>query len=392
MRELGLGAYRFSIAWPRIYPKGDGAVEPRGLDFYDRLVDALCDAGIRPVATLYHWDLPQALEDRGGWGERDIVDRYVDYARTVHERLGDRVHDWTTLNEPLCSSYLGYFAGMHAPGREEAELSLRAVHHLLLAHGSAIAALRSSSAREDRFSIVLNLVNVLAEGDDPEATADAARRLDGLYNRMFLDPVLRGRYPEDIVADLAPITDFGFVHAGDLPRIAAPLDYLGINYYMPNRIGPGPDEPTQSIFPGLRRAAPLPPRGPLTAMGWEQYPQGLYDVLTRVHRDYPGTPLFVMENGAAFDDVVSDDGEVHDPERVAYYDAHLRAAHRAIQDGVDLRGYTAWSLLDNFEWAYGYSKRFGLVRVDYDTQQRTPKDSFRWYAERARTNALPPSP
>ncbi len=305
MRDLGVGAYRFSIAWPRVQPQGDGRIEPRGLDFYDRLVDELGGAGIRPVVTLYHWDLPQALQDRGGWGERDTAERFVDYARGVHERLGDRVQDWTTLNEPLCASYLGYYAGMHAPGLEDAELAFRAAHHLLLGHGMVINALRSTGG-EDRFSIVLNLVNVLAEGDDAEATADAARRIDGLYNRMFLDPVLRGRYPQDVLDDVADITDFGFVKDGDLATIRAQLDYLGINYYMPNRIGPGPDEPTPgSIFPGLRRATLLPSRGPLTAMGWEQYPQGLYDVLTRVHRDYPGTPLFVMENGAAFDDVVS---------------------------------------------------------------------------------------
>ncbi len=365
-------------------------MESRGLDFYDRLVDELSAAGIRPVATLYHWDLPQALEDRGGWGERDTAERFVDYARVLHERLGDRVHDWTTLNEPLCSSYLGYYAGMHAPGRTDPELALRAAHHLLLGHGMAISALRADGGGEDRFSIVLNLVNVLTEGDDPEGEAEAARRIDGLYNRMFLDPVLRGSYPEDIVADLAPISDFGFVRQGDLQTIAAPLDFVGINYYMPNRVGAGPDEPTPgSIFPGLRRATPLKPKGQLTAMGWEQYPDGLYDVLTRVHRDYPGTPLLVMENGAAFDDVVSEDGQIHDAERLAYYDAHIRAAHRALSDGVDLRGYTAWSLLDNFEWAYGYSKRFGLVRVDYDTQQRTPKDSFRWYSQLARTNTIP---
>jgi beta-glucosidase len=380
MRELGIGAYRFSVAWPRIQPDGR-RVEPRGLDFYDRLVDTLVANGIRPVLTLYHWDLPQALQDRGGWGARDTVDRFVEYATTVHSRLSDRVEDWTTFNEPWCVAFLGHHEGVHAPGLTDAELSLRVLHHVFLAHGRAVAAMRSS--RGGRMSIVLNLSPVI--GDDPEAV----RRMDGLNNRLFLDPILRGRYPEDVIADLAPITDFEFVREDDLADIGVPLDFLGVNYYSPARVAAGPDEPVHDAVPGLRRATVLPPEPPFTAMGWEQNAEALHDLLTRLGHDHPGTPLMITENGAAFDDRVGAEGAVHDPDRIAFLAAHLAAVRRAIDEGVDVRGYFAWSLLDNFEWAYGYGKRFGLVHVDYATQQRTVKDSGRWYAEVARSGRLP---
>jgi beta-glucosidase len=394
LAELGATHYRFSLAWPRLQPRGRGPLNPAGLDFYQRLVDALLEAGVQPWITLYHWDLPQVLEDAGGWPERDTAWRFADYAGAVYERLRDRIAWWTTLNEPWCAAYLGYADGTHAPGRTEPVAAVRAAHHLLLGHGLALQAMRAHGpgAGGASFGITLNLYPVDPAGDR-KADLDAARRIDGLFNRQFLDPVLRGRYPEDLLDDLSPATDTAHVHDGDERTIGQPLDFLGINYYsrMVVRAGDGPRHRpgSTSVWVGSNDVEFVSRDVPRTAMGWEVDAQGLYDVLSRVQRDYGPPPLYVTENGAAYADEVGDDGTVADPLRVAYLDSHFRTAHRAIADGIDLRGYFVWTLLDNFEWARGYTMRFGLVYVDYPTQRRIPKQSARWFSEVTRRNGLP---
>ncbi|MFJ6672687.1 GH1 family beta-glucosidase [Actinosynnema sp. NPDC091369] len=388
MAELGLGAYRFSVAWPRVQPLGAGRVEPRGLAFYDRLVDEVLGKGIQPVATLYHWDLPQALEDHGGWRNRDTAHRFAEYAALVHERLADRVTAWTTLNEPWCSAFLGYANGVHAPGVVDPKASLEAAHHLLLGHGLATQAMRAQAPADHRFSIVLNFCALVA--DDDEASREAARKVDGLQNRLFLDPLAGRGYPRDVVEDTAWLGDWtAVVRDGDLDVIATPIDWMGVNYYSPTRVAAAADPlvVTGGPFPGLRGVEFLPPRGEVTGMGWEVDASGLTGLLRRLQRDV-GVPLVVTENGSAFPDVV-EDGQVVDEARTRYLVDHLRAVHAAIAAGVDLRGYFAWSLLDNFEWAEGYSQRFGIVHVDYDTQVRTVKRSGRTLARVIGANAVP---
>ncbi|GAA1856155.1 GH1 family beta-glucosidase [Asanoa iriomotensis] len=374
MASLGLTAYRFSVAWPRA----------ANLDFYDRLVDALLAHGIRPVATLYHFDLPQWVEDAGGWTNRDTAYRFAEFAEAVGARLGDRVAMWNTLNEPWCSAFLGYGTGVHAPGRR-ADL-FAAVHHLLLAHGLAVPVLRAASPGS-QVSIALNGGTVRAVSAEP-GDVDAARRIDGLLNRIFFDPVLRGAYPADVVADTAAVTDWAFVRPGDLGVISAPLDALGVNYYQPDLVGAAASPVEDgSPYPTGGRVVHHDLPGPVTDMGWPIDPTGLRDMLLRVTADYGPIPLYVTENGAAFVDTVVD-GRVRDAQRVDYLRSHLAAAHEAMAAGVDLRGYFAWSLLDNFEWALGYGKRFGLVHVDYRTFTRTPKDSAFWYRDVIRRGGL----
>lgn len=398
MAELGLQAYRFSVAWPRIVPTTAGEVNPAGLDFYSRLVDGLLDRGIRPVATLYHWDLPQYLEDAGGWTSRTTVDAFERYAEVLGAALGDRVHTWTTLNEPWCSAYLGYGQGGHAPGRHEPAAALAAVHHLNLAHGRAVQALRATSTGDPDYSITLNFHVLRGEGD---GASEAMRRIDALANRAFTDPLLRGEYPSDLLADTAPVTDWGFVEDGDLATIHQPLDVLGVNYYSTATVrlwdGSSPQQQNDghkgaaggTAWPGSDRIVEFVAQpGPFTAMGWNIAPEGLEELLVSLSTRFPGQPLMVTENGAAFDDEVSADGAVHDGERTDYLRRHITAAHRALQRGVDLRGYFVWSLLDNFEWGYGYAKRFGIVRVDFDTLERTVKDSGHWYRELVRTRTV----
>ncbi|ASW57529.1 GH1 family beta-glucosidase [Plantactinospora sp. KBS50] len=392
MADLGLTAYRFSIAWPRVQPGGRGPANPAGLDFYRRLVDELLEHGIEPWVTLYHWDLPQPLEDAGGWPERDTAERFVDYAVLTHDALGDRVRHWTTFNEPWCSAFLGYGSGVHAPGREDAAASVRAAHHLMLGHGLAVQAMRAARP-ENEFAITLNLYAVSPAGET-EADADAARRIDGLANRIFLDPVLRGEYPEDVRADLREVTDFDHVREGDLAAIATPLSMLGINYYSRHVVAaanpdatPEPYWRAPSCWPGSEDVRFVTRGLPVTDMEWEIDAPGLVETLRRVHDEYPEVPLYITENGAAFVDKVVD-GEVDDPDRAAFVDVHLRACHEAISAGVPLRGYFLWSLLDNFEWAWGYTKRFGITYVDYESQRRIPKSSARWYAEVIRRNGL----
>ncbi|MCS0637995.1 GH1 family beta-glucosidase [Streptomyces sp. LP05-1] len=387
MRELGVTDYRFSVSWSRVQPTGRGPAVRRGLDFYRRLVDELRAAGIRPVATLYHWDLPQELEDAGGWPRRETAERFAEYAGLVADALGDRVATWTTLNEPWCAAFLGYAAGVHAPGRTEPVAALRAAHHLNLAHGRAAQVLRAALPAGAEISLTLNphAVRPLGEG---EADRDAARRIDALGNRIFLDPVFHGRLPEDLVADTAGLTDWSFVRDGDLAATSAPIDALGINYYSPTVVTAGTTA-APSPWPGAERhvrfaVAP----GERTAMDWPVDAGGLYELLTRLRDELPGTPLLITENGAAYDDYADPSGAVHDPERVAYLRAHLAAVLRALAAGADVRGYFLWSLLDNFEWAYGYGKRFGIVHVDFASQRRTPKDSARWYAEVIARNGL----
>jgi beta-glucosidase len=400
MKSLGLHAYRFSIAWPRIQATGRGPANQAGLDFYSNLVDGLIARGITPVATLYHWDLPQALEDEGGWTSRATAEAFGEYARIVGEALGDRVAVWTTLNEPWCSAYLGYASGAHAPGRTEPLASLQAAHHLNLAHGLAIQSLRSVVTNDPQYSVTLNLHAL--RGDGPTGP-EAVRRIDALANRVFTGPMLHGAYPADLLEDTAAITDWSFVQDGDTDIIHQPIDILGVNYYSTTLVrvwdGTGERESADghkavgvSPWPGADDIEFLPQPGPYTAMGWNIEPSGLEELLLAVHAEFPDQALMITENGVAFDDVVStDDGvaAVHDPDRIDYLRRHITAAHRALEAGVDLRGYFVWSLMDNFEWGYGYTKRFGIVRVDYDTLERLPKDSAAWYASLAATGRIP---
>ncbi|WP_182111642.1 GH1 family beta-glucosidase [Actinotalea sp. JY-7876] len=401
MKDLGLDAYRFSLAWPRIQPTGSGAFNPKGLDFYSRLIDDLLEAGIDPVVTMYHWDLPQPLEDAGGWPARDTALRFGDYARTIVETYADRVKVWTTLNEPWCSSYLGYGSGVHAPGRTSEVDALAAVHHLNLAHGLGGRAVREVLGEASTLSLTLNLH--VARPDDPTSAEDrdAARQIDALANRAFLNPVLDGHYPEDLLKDTAHLTDWSFVLDGDLETTHTGLDVLGVNFYSTQRVRRVPEGVEKSMndghgtsvataWPGADTVEFLPQPGPYTAMGWNIDPTGMTELLVGLSTTYPDLPLMITENGAAFEDVVTPEGRVHDGERVSYIYRHLDAVGEAMDAGADVRGYFVWSLMDNFEWAYGYHRRFGIVRIDYDTLERIWKDSAYWYRELLRTDALPP--
>ncbi|MCK8476184.1 GH1 family beta-glucosidase [Microbacterium aurugineum] len=410
MKELGLQTYRFSTSWSRVRPDG-GAVNPAGVDFYERLVDELLGADILPWLTLYHWDMPQALQEGGGWTNRDTVDRFLDYAGTMHDVLGDRVNVWTTLNEPWCSSFLSYTAGEHAPGHTSVAEGLLAAHHLLLAHGSTVQELRG---RDASLNLGITLNHTVADPADPQnpADVDAARRVDGQFNRWFLDPIYRGNYPADIVEDIRAVDAeavarfVAAVHDGDLETIAQRIDTQGVNYYHGDFVsGTAPAEGPVSAEPDTDhvRRSPYPSsegihaveRGlPRTAQNWEVQPEGLTRVLQRIWTEYAepaGTVLYMTENGAAYDDVVvveGDEKRVHDADRTEFLRLHLGAVLDAADAGVDVRGYFYWSLFDNFEWAWGYDKRFGIVRVDYDTQERTLKDSGREYARIIAARAL----
>ncbi|WP_067600822.1 GH1 family beta-glucosidase [Nocardiopsis listeri] len=394
MKRLNLGSYRFSIAWPRILPEGGGKVNQAGIDFYDRLVDGLLEAGIQPWATLYHWDLPQTLEDAGGWPERDTALRFADYAKVVADALGDRVSHWMTINEPWCSAFLGYHNGHHAPGHRDAEKALAATHHLLLGHGLAVEAIRSTG-RPATVGLAHNQAVIRPHGANAADTR-AARRADGVRNRIFTDPLFKGAYPADVLEDLADISDFSFVKEGDLATISAPLDFLGVNYYSPEFVAGSAKGLDPALVSGEGQAwlgadpeeVHVSQGLPVTHMGWEIDPSGLFDVLQRLAGESGGIDLYVTENGCAFEDTVVD-GAVHDVDRTDYYEGHLRAAKEAIHAGIPLRGYFAWSLLDNFEWAWGYSRRFGIVHVNYETQERIVKDTGHWYAELARTGRFP---
>ncbi|MFJ5864582.1 GH1 family beta-glucosidase [Streptomyces parvus] len=376
IKQLGADAYRFSIAWPRVVPGGDGPVNKAGLDFYDRLVDGLLEAGVTPFATLYHWDLPQALQDRGGWTVRETSQHFAAYASQVVERLGDRVKDWATLNEPLCSAWIGHLEGRMAPGLTDLTAAVRASYHLHLGHGLAVQAIRAASS-DARVGIVNNL-SPIEPASTSEADLAAARRADGHINRWWLDPILGRGHPQDMVEEYGVELP---VRHGDLEAIAAPLDWLGLNYYFRQIVTADPDgtapHARQVSVPGAR----------LTHMDWEVHAEGLEQLLLRLTEEYGVQRIYVTENGSAYEDVVAADGSVHDPERVRYLEEHLAACARAVAGGAPLAGYFAWSLMDNFEWAYGYDKRFGLVHVDYATQRRTVKSSGLRYAELVREHA-----
>ena len=371
VKNLGVNAYRFSVAWPRVVPGGAGPVNEKGLDFYDRLVDGLLARGLKPYCTLYHWDLPQVLEDRGGWVVRDTAYAFADYAEVVTKRLGDRVASYATLNEPWCSAYLGYGNGHHAPGYCDRKMSLAATHHLLLAHGLALPRMRRHAPGAEH-GIVLNLAQIYPETNSAEDQA-AAERFDTLNNLLYLDPLFGARYPQAIIDNLGALMPE--IYEGDLQTIAAPLDFLGENYYTPTFVAHDP----AGEWPRVRWVDH--PDAEKTAMGWEVFPKGLSDMLTRLYNDYR-LPLYVSENGAAYDDPDHVSGnQVHDSERTSYYQGHLNAVQHALTRGADVRGYFAWSLMDNFEWAFGYDKRFGIVHVDFETQRRTLKGSAEWYRD-----------
>ncbi|HEY5661888.1 MAG TPA: GH1 family beta-glucosidase [Gaiellaceae bacterium] len=367
MKELGLDAFRFSIAWPRVVPDGRGPVNAAGLDFYDRLVDELLANEIEPFATLFHWDTPQALEDEGGWRERSTAEAFVEYTEAVVGRLGDRVRHWITHNEPWVYSWVANAWGVHAPGRTSEVDAVAVAHHLLLSHGWAVEAIRKLSP-DARVGITLNLAHIYPATDTPEDEAAAYRR-DGEDNRWFLDPIFRGSYPADLLDRNELVAPH--VRDGDLEAISAPLDFLGINNYSRFIVAAGADGPRVVGNPDAEH----------TDMGWEVYPDGLHDVLVRVARDYEPPAIYITENGAAFPDVRVHDGHVHDLERTAYLESYIAAVGRAIAADAPVKGYFVWSLLDNFEWAFGYSKRFGIVYIDFPTLERVPKDSFYWYRD-----------
>jgi beta-glucosidase len=397
MKKMGLEAYRFSIAWSRIQPGGRGKPLEAGLSFYSRLVDGLLERGIKPIATLYHWDLPQALEDAGGWPERDTASRFAEYASIMGEALGDRVDVWTTMNEPWCAAFLGYGSGVHAPGRTKDLSALRAAHHLNLGHGLALQELRHVVSKPDaEYSITLNFHSLRGEDN---SSPEAIRRIDALANRAFTGPLLHGEYPVDLLDDTKAITDWAFVWPGDVEIIHQPIDFLGINFYSTEtvRMWDGRSDRVSndgfrgvggSAWPGSRDVEFLEQPGPKTAMGWNIAPDALEELLVSLSNEFPDLPLMITENGAAFDDVEFD-GAVHDPKRIDYLRRHFTAAHRALARGVKLRGYLVWSLLDNFEWSYGYTKRFGLVWVNYETQERIVKDSGLWFADLIESRRIP---
>ncbi len=371
MRELGLGAYRLSTAWPRLLPEGRGRANEKGFAFYDRLVDAVLEAGIEPWICLYHWDLPQALEDRGGWQNRDVAFWFAEYAQLTVRRLGDRVRHWATFNEPNVACVLGYGEGRHAPGIRGRASALNAIHVMNLAHGLGVAAMRAERAG----LLIGDIYNFYPCEPASEREEDeiAAAMLDALWNRSFPDPQLLGRYPEPLAAGIEPL-----VVPGDLDIIKQIPDYFAFNHYTRTRVRRDPDHPFEV------GTLPPPPGAKVTDMGWEVAPEALYAVLLEVKQRYSGDlPVYILENGAAFADAVEADGQIHDADRIAYLRGYLGATLDAIGKGVPVRGYFVWSLIDNFEWTFGCDKRFGLVHVDYATLERRPKDSFRFYAELA---------
>jgi len=371
MKQLGLDAYRFSIAWPRVIPTGRGPVNPLGLDHYDRFVDALLAAGIRPFVTLYHWDLPSALQERGGWPARDTAYAFAEYAATVAARLGDRVRDWTTVNEPLCSAWIGHLEGRFAPGMRDLTQAVRAAHHLLLAHGLGVQAIRANAALPAEIGLVVNLSGI-EPASGSESDAAAAVRMDGHVNRWWLDPPAGRGYPADMVEVYRVEPP---VLGNDLAVIASPTDFHGLNYYFRQLVQDDPAGPAP-----FARQVPVAGAA-TTAMGWEIHGRGLADLIHRLHDEYAAAAIYVTESGAAFDDKVGQDGSVDDSDRIAYLEEHVSAVAAAVSAGAPVKGYFAWSLLDNFEWAAGLDKRFGLVRVDYDTQVRTIKASGHHYRD-----------
>ena len=379
MKSMSLNAYRFSIAWSRIFPQGKGQINQRGLNFYERLVDELLDSGIEPFVTLYHWDLPQALQEKGGWVNKDTIGYFKDYAEEVSKKLGDRVHFWITHNEPWVVSFLGHHSGIHAPGIKNLSTALKVSHHLLLSHGETVAVIRDNGDEKTQVGITLNLSPGYPASESKE-DKKAAKRFDGYLNRWFLEPIYKGSYPEDMLVlygDKAPE-----IQAKDLERISTKIDFLGVNYYTRTVVKADKKE----TFLGLSQVKPS--GAEYTEMDWEIYPPGIYEILKRVHSDYDEPVIYITENGVAFPDKIDKNGRVNDESRIEYLKGHFLQAHRAIGEGVKLSGYFVWSLLDNFEWAYGYSKRFGLIYTDYPTQKRIIKASGWWYKEVIEKNGI----
>jgi beta-glucosidase len=380
MASLNLSAYRFSISWPRILPQGTGAVNERGLDFYDRLVDALLAHGITPLATLYHWDLPIALQDRGGWVARETAYAFADYAEVVTRRLGDRVHRWITHNEPWCTSYLSYALGLHAPGLRDKQLAVNVGHHVLLSHGLAVPRMRAQLPSQAQVGIALDFYPVYAADDRPE-TLEAVKRADTFRNRWFLDPVCWGSYPDGLFSDMGVAAPP--IQEGDLALISTPIDFLGVNYYSRMLVRDRQDRASgseSSLYGDSYETITRIPGSSYTEMGWEIFPEGLANILTRLHREYGVQSLVVTESGAAFEDHLDGNNRIHDSQRLEYLRAHIQAIAAVREQGVPVDGYCIWSLMDNFEWAEGYRKRFGLIYIDYPTQRRIVKDSGIWYA------------
>lgn len=382
MARLGAKAYRFSIAWPRIFPDGRGQLNAKGMDFYKRLVDGLLEKSIAPWVTLYHWDLPQALENKGGWRNRDTAYAFADYAEAVVKHLGDRVGHWITHNEPWCVAVLGHRTGEHAPGLQNPLAAIQTAHHVLLSHGLAMPRIRSQAPKATA-GITLNLNPAYPANPDRPEDIEATRWFDGDFNRWYLDPVFYARYPEDMMRayekqKYLSSKDWAFIQSEDLKQIAQPIDFLGVNYYSRAVLGDRGPQEIQAQKDPLR----------YTAMGWEIYPEGLTDLMLRLHKEYPAKAYYITENGAAYPDLIDPKGEVHDPHRVRYYARHAEQMARICEQGVPLKGYFAWSIMDNFEWAHGYAKRFGLVYVDYPTQRRIPKSSFKWLQETIATNQV----
>lgn len=387
MADLGLQTYRFSIAWSRVQPEGRGHINSEGLAFYHRLVEGLLAHDITPCPTLFHWDLPQGLEDIGGFRNRDTVSWFGDYAAIMAKELGDKVTMWSTFNEPWCYAYLGHAAGVHAPGLTDDKAAVTVAHHELLAHGLALQAMRAE--RSDlQLGIVINSSPVRSEGSPP-APEDGIRRIDAIQNRWWFDPILKGSYPDDIINDFGPLAEA--IQPGDVEVIAQPIDWIGINYYFDILVrGVASGEATNRMraYPTVTGVTEAERRPVHTDMGWPITPEGFTELLVRLKHDYPNLPpLYITENGCAYDDPVVD-GRCADPRRIEYLDLHLRAVKDAIDEGVDIRGYYQWSLMDNFEWALGYDKRFGLVHIDFETLERTPKDSAHWYREVIKRNGL----
>lgn len=381
MKELGIRHYRLSLSWPRILPAGRGTPNRAGIDFYRRLLSALKGAGIAPMVTLYHWDLPQALQEEGGWLNRAITFDFESYARLCYAEFGDLVDTWITLNEPAVVVDLGYGNGAHAPGLTRPDVSLRAAHHLLLAHGLAVKAFRRTGLKA-KMGITLSMADHYP-ATDSEEDARAADLLHRLGPAWYADPVVKGAYPPPAVEHFKRMGRLPIVEDGDMETIGQRVDFLGLNYYFGWSCSAVPLSENPEGF-SISWAGNLPK----TAMGWDVLPEGFYRLMKRLAADYPGLPIYITENGAAYEDTVSPSGEVRDGERIGYLRAHFAAAHRALSEGVPLKGYYVWSLLDNFEWAYGYGKRFGIVRVDYGDQKRTVKESGRWYAEVIGRNGL----
>ncbi len=381
MKEIGVNSYRFSISWPRIFPAYQ-TYNPKGMEFYRKLIHELQDNGIDPVVTLYHWDLPEWACERGGWLNRESVTWFREYAAKVFEELGGSVKFWITHNEPYCASILGYGTGVHAPGHRNMREALIAAHHILLSHGAAVQAFRECGHGDGKIGITLNLTPAVPASDAVE-DVEATSRLDGLANRWFLDPVFRSSYPEDMKEIFGKLVgDLDFIRDGDLQTISVRNDFLGVNYYTRSLV--------RSVQNGILNEEEVPAAGPgdVTAMGWRICPQALYDLIFRLRKEYTQLPVYITENGAAFDDILTSDKRVHDTERIDYIKAHLTKIAEANAHGAGIQGYFLWSLLDNFEWACGYSRKFGIVCVDFRTLERYPKDSASWYRDVIRNRAI----